>query len=185
MFVKYPMAGPKDYRGSVKLIYGELAYSSVEILDDDMVELTDSEVTFVKEKAGDVWLSMRDNLLANIDELSDVVRVSHMEVGMRSIDIEYRQVQNAVYTWESQGSPMDVVPIEIQCWADVNSETVQWAVDDIRAQMTDLENFVSQLRVMRLTAKSEIRNAATADVETVYQQHYDAIAAMENKTPEY
>lgn len=56
MFVKYPMQDAKDYRGNVTLVVRngdgvEIAYSAVESLDVDMVELVPEEVELVKIKA--------------------------------------------------------------------------------------------------------------------------------------
>ncbi|MAP21627.1 MAG: hypothetical protein CL582_11885 [Alteromonadaceae bacterium] len=185
MFVKYLMNNPEDYRGSVKLIQDGMAYSSVETLDDDMTELDEAEVTMVKDKTDGAWLSNRDFYLAKIDELSDLVRASHMEVGVRTIDIEYRQVQKSLEDWQKAGSPTNDVPIEIQCWADINGETLQWAVDDISSEMGRLEEFVKQLRVARLTAKYEIRNAVPDDVVSTYEYHRGVIESMKNTDPDY
>lgn len=185
MFAKYQMQTPNDYRGSVKLIRDNVAYTSVEVLDDDMTELDPSEVTMVKDTTDGVWLSSREFYLAKIDELSDKIRASHMEIGVRTIDIEYRQVQKSLEAWEAKNSPLDNVPPEIQCWADINNETVQWAVDDIKREMSMLEDFVAQLRTARLTAKHEIRNASVGDVETTYDTHAQIITSMRNTSPDH
>lgn len=185
MFVKYQMQNPDDYRGSVKLIQDDAAYSSVEVLDDDMVELDQSEIDMVKGKTDGIWLTNRELYLSKIDALSDSVRASHMEVGVKTIDIEYRQVQRSMEEWEAAGSPTNDVPIEIQCWADINGETLQWAVDDIKLQMGQLEEFVKQLRVARLTAKYEIRTANPSDVVSTYETHAANIEAMRNTDPDY
>tara|TARA_B100000700_G_scaffold208593_1_gene229273 strand:+ start:27049 stop:27612 length:564 start_codon:yes stop_codon:yes gene_type:complete len=187
MFVKYTMTGPEDYRGSVKLVYGDMAYSSVEVLGDDMTELDQTEIDFVKEKTDGVWLTMREYYLSEIDRISDEVRVSHMEVGFRSIDIEYRQVEEAIREWEEAGSPTTEgsVPLEIQVWADVKGETVSWAVNDIKVEMGRLKEFVRQLRAARLVAKAEIRTAATADVVSTFENHKAIIEGMRNTDPQY
>ena len=173
MFVKYVMTDVSDYRGNVRLIVRnelsqEIAYSAAEVFDSDMVELTQIEVDAILDRSPGIWYSNRNSLILKVDEYSDNIRQSHLEVGSNTIDLEYKQVEEVLLAWQAAGSDPNTVPPEISVWQQVTGETLTWVVNDIETQIYGYKNVVSAIRSIRLLGKQAIRDAPVSDLETTY-----------------
>lgn len=183
MFVKYVMSSPKDYRGNVKLIVRneqrqEIAYSKVETVDADMIELIENEVTLVKEKTDGQWLDLRSELKYKIDMLADEIRKSYLEAGYTTIDLEYIQVENVLNEWEAKGKPSNDVPEDITVWKEVTGKDLEWTVSDIRAAINDYRQTISGIRRIRLTAKRDLDSASISTLKSVYDQAVQDLEAL-------
>lgn len=191
MFVKYPMQDAKDYRGNVTLVVRngdgvEIAYSAVESLDVDMVELVPEEVELVKIKArggwkaeltNGVWATQRSEFQMKIDLLADQIRRSHMEVGFATIDIEYLQVETELDKWEKKGKPTDDVPPDVAIWQEVTGKDLVWTTNDIKSAINMYRQAISSIRRIRLKAKRDLMLVPYEEVRLVYNQ---AVAELEN-----
>ena len=173
MFVKYVMTNTSDYRGNVRLIVRnelsqEIAYSATEVLDPDMVELTQPEVDAILERAPGIWHTSRNALILKVDEYADDIRQSHLEVGSNTIDLEYKQVEEVLLSWQSAGADPNAVPPEISVWQQVTGETLTWVVNDIETQIAGYKSIVLAIRNIRLLGKQALRVALISDLETTY-----------------
>lgn len=194
MFVKYPMQNVKDYRGNVTLVVrnggnpgAEVAYSSVETADPDMIELSDEEVELVKSKAKGgykaeiargAWATKREEFKLKIDLLADEIRRSHLEAGFATVDLEYLQVEMELDKWEKKGKPTTEVPPDITVWQEVTGQDLEWTTNDIKAAINNYRHAISEIRRVRLKGKRDISQAIEADVDDVYLQAYADLEAL-------
>lgn len=172
MFVKYIMQNEQDYRGWVKLIattvQGDIAYSDVEVVENDMVLLTPAEITLVKTTTDGQWISIKESLIRRIDDKADIVRKSFKLAGADTIDLEYHQVEDRLNRWIANGSDLKDIPDEVVVWAEVNAQDIEWAISDIQAAMLLYRDSIKIIRRLRLEAKQFIIAAEPGYAKPVY-----------------
>lgn len=183
MFVKYVMVDKNDYRGHVKLIVRneqqqEIAYSSVESLDADMVQLTQAEVDEVLLRSPADWRTKRKSYKTKIDLLADDIRKSYLEAGYATIDIEYVQVENELNKWEDKGKPVNDVPTDISVWQEVTGQDLDWTVNDIKAAINSYRVVISDIRRVRLTGKKDIDTVTDDLLDATFNQVMADLEAM-------
>ena len=174
MFYKYLMTSSKDLRGTLKLIVRthtntEVAYVSSENPDDDMVRLVDAEITLVKNKTDNRWLSQRDELKCELDTYSDEIRALVLDMGVNTIYYEYNQVESKLLGWESRGSNPNTVPDELLSWMETTEETLEWVINDVKSAIFKYKTFVSEVRRIRLLGKKSITNCPPDKIESEYK----------------
>lgn len=173
MFVKYVMLNVNDYRGNVRLVVRneqsqEIAYTSVEVTDNDMVQLTQAEIDLVLERSPGVWYTKRNEYILNVDTLADEIRQSHLEVGTETIDLEYKQVEEELLAWQAAGSDPNNVPADIAVWQQATGESLAWVVNDIETQIANYKAVISSIRSVRLLGKQTLRDALIENLDTEY-----------------
>lgn len=183
MYCKYEMVGQTDYRGNVALIVEtsegkDVAYATVDVLDDDMVELIETEVALVKRRTGVDWLSVQEEYRKRLDALADAIRDSYKYPGQKTIDMEYAQVDLELRQWQAAGSDPANVPDEIQVWQDVTGQSLAWVVNDIEQSIDLHRQMISGIRRLRLMGKKTINEVPSDQIETVYNQYAVQLEAM-------
>lgn len=190
MYVKYPMVDDNDYRGNVALIVGtasgsDIAYSSVDVLDDDMVVLVEAEIDLVRQKTGvQSWLTTRDDYCRRLDALADEIRESYKYPGQMTIDMEYAQVELVLRDWQAAGSPADEVPDEIQVWQDVTGNDLSWVVNDIENAIVQHRTMISSIRRLRLMGKKDLLAASESELTATFENYAAQLEAI-RAVPDY
>ena len=190
MYVKYPMVDDNDYRGNVALIVGsasgpDIAYSSVDSLDDDMVVLVEAEIELVRQRTGVTdWLPMRDDYRRQLDVLADEIRESYKYPGRMTIDMEYAQVELVLRDWQAAGSPPDDVPDELQVWQDVTGNDLAWVVNDIESSIVQHRTMISSIRRLRLMGKMELATVEESELKSVFESYSAQLEAI-RAVPDY
>lgn len=183
MYVKYEMQGPNDQRGNVALIVenGEgkdIAYTTVDAIDDDMIELVEDEVALVVRRTGLNWLSVRESYRKRLDKLADDIRDSYKYPGQKTIDMEYGQVDLALREWKLEGADPNEVPDEILVWQEITGESLSWVVNDIEQSIAQHRQMIKGIRRLRLTGKKMLNDAPPDQIKTVYNQFADQLEAI-------
>lgn len=163
MFAKYTMTSPDDYRGNVALVKRDLesnqdiAYTAIDELTPDMIELTAEERQLVKSENDGLWLTERQLYQRKIDLIADEIRVSYLQKGPRSVVEEYAQVEQAAREWAAIGKPADNIPIEISLWAEISGKGVEWAYNNIVSEADMFRSMLLAVRELRLRGKEAMR----------------------------
>ena len=187
MFYKYLMNDSLDVRGVVALVVRsssghEVAYTSDTVEREDYIGLVEAEINLVESIIQKKWLTMRESLSLEIDRVSDEVRTSHLAAG-RSIDIEYRQVEEVYSRWVSEGSDVEDIPYEISIWSEAMGTSVTWALADISNMILNFKNLTAILRSTRLNAKRVIMTIEDEYVEEAFEMYKNALESFRNTTP--
>jgi len=183
MYCKYEMKGQTDYRGNVALIVetsegNDVAYSTVDALDADMVELVEAEVALVKRRTELPWLSVQEEYRKRLDALADEIRDSYKYPGQKTIEMEYGQVDLTLRQWKEAGSDPTTVPDEIQVWQDVTGQTLAWVVNDIEQSIGLQRQMIADIRRLRLMGKKTINEVSSDQIQTVYDQYATQLEAI-------
>jgi hypothetical protein len=189
MYCKYEMLGQNDYRGNVALVVANgngtnLAYTTTDMLDPDMIELVEEEVALVIRRTDVDWLSIRETYRKRLDKLSDDIRDSYKYPGQNTIDMEYGQVDLVLKEWQAAGSDPANVPDEIEVWQDVTGETLAWVVNDIETSIGSYRRMIRTIRRLRLMGKKVIGEAPSAEIDGVFNQYAAQLEAM-RAVPEF
>lgn len=181
-FYKYPMKQPDDYRGEVKLVSRsngvDVAYTATTTPDDDMVPLSPSELEYVKRNSDTSWLNAEKQYLIDIDMEADEVRKSYMDIGRDTIDTEYQQVKEVLSQWRKEGSDVTAVPEEIMCWAEANSETLDWAIEDIEREMMLHRELIKMVRKVRLEGKAKLKKSSPSEAKKLRDETVGKLRSM-------
>lgn len=163
MFVKYIMDSPEDYRGNVRLVKRDMeteddvAYTSVDVIEPDMTELTPAEKLEIERVTGGEWLTERQEYQRQLDIKADDIRRSYLYNGPYTVVEEYTQVEKATLAWEAAGKPMDAVPHEISVWADIKQRSIDWAYNDIKQATFFYRSMLTSVRELRLRGKEAMK----------------------------
>lgn len=176
MYVKYQMQGANDQRGNVALIVEQspgvdIAYSTVDAIDPDMVELVEAEVALVVQRTGGTWLTVQEAYRKRLDNLADDIRDSYKYPGQNTIDMEYEQVDLVLREWQKAGSIPEDVPDEILVWQEITGESLAWVVNDIEQSIASHRLMIKTIRRLRLKGKKAINDVPSDQIQSVYAQY--------------
>lgn len=161
MHVKYLMKSPQDYRGNVKLVVGagagDVAYSNVSEVDDDMIPLIPSEISLVLQESPGLWLTEREEYQRRLDDKADQIRLSYLYNGRSTIVEEYKQVEEVANRWIAAGKPTDAIPQELTLWAEINNQSVEWALQSVLHAAGLYRGMVLAMRNLRLRGKHDMK----------------------------
>ena len=163
MFVKYTMNFPGDYRGNVRIVKRDIeteddvAYTSVDVIEPGMTELTPAEKLEIERATGGEWLTERQEYQRQLDVKADDIRRSYLYNGPYTVVEEYSQVEKVTLAWEAAGKPMDAVPPEISVWADIKQRSIDWAYNDIKQATFFYRSMLTGVRELRLRGKEAMK----------------------------
>lgn len=185
MYVKYVMKDPEDYRGHIELIYKNeaqisIAYANVSSKEHGMVPLVQQEIEQIEQRTRRKWLSLKDKFIQSIDRISDSVRLSYLNTGTQTVDIEYIHVADQIENWRKSKRSIDDLPDEVIVWSEVSCQSLEWALNDIENKVLFFKEVLRLIRRYRLLGKAKLTKAEDKDLPVIYNDIVSKLEALRN-----
>lgn len=183
MKVKYLMSSPNDYRGIVALIVrnvdgSEIAYAEVPKLLPELTELVSAEVELVESELGHTWPDIRELYIEKIVKLANHTR-TELVIGDDPTEyLEQMQVNTAIVEWESQGSVVEDLPVEVTDYMSLYSMTHEVAIAELKAQAEVKKVKIAQVRNIRLSATVNLSTVLVDNLTTTYESYVTQLNAL-------